>query len=426
MTAPTTLVRIVVAAALAAGAVALAGCGTDEEPFRLKIIWRDGPDQGCPALAAGDTRRCESIPMTCSARARIRIVDADQPEQAYFTQCFDLPAGGDACKLGALEIPRRQIPNTMVRVQVAVWPTDSLDGEVLADDGCPVAARYRLDGLPEPVNPLPALGGEAYFDVGHDRTAEVELGCPDSEGLACKDDTVTVEAQLFDLGFKRPQLADVARLTVKFGKPVDRGDGTWTIGNDQLVELRPTTTGELSWRVRLDDRPEGVHCLSVLYQSGPSTPALTCFEPEVDAGVLHARGFIVKSDVVASVLASMSQPGFPPDGVVIGLVLDDTDLPVAGAVVTPTPASPLHYPEPGFPPLARDQTSSLGMFVSLEAPFDATWQATDALGASDDGTARGGLVEGHVSVVIARIADRLAPDAGLMLPDPVDAGVDAP
>ena len=415
-------------AALVLALALVAACGGDDGSFRLKLTWRDGPDQGCPARAADADARCESIPMSCNARARIRIVDAEDPTRALFTQCFDLPAGGDACKLADLAIPDRPIPNRMVKVQVAVWPTDTLlamPPGSLADDGCPTAAQFRLNGLPDLVNPIPSLGGEAYFDVGHDRIAEVELGCPNIDDLECRDDSVVVEARLYDLGFKPVQPVDVPSLTVRFGAPVAVGDGTWTIGNQQLTALTPSLGGDLTWRLRLDAAPVGVQCLHVLYNEPFTTAALTCFEPLVNSrGVLHARGFVVKSSVVNSVLGSMGRTQFPQAGMVIGLVTDDSDIAVPDAVVTPDPISPIHYPEMGFPPLQRDRTSSLGMFVSLEAPFDAGWSAT-AAGVDDDGTARGGVVQGHVSVVLVPLATRITPDAGVQIA-PVDAGPDAP
>ncbi len=402
----------------------VAGCGPADDSFRLQLGWRD--DQLCPARAPEAERRCASIPMTCDAKARIRVVDAVDPDRPYYTECFDLPAGGDACKLGELQIPRSEIPNTMVKVQIAVWAADALQPGDVDERGCPATAEF-VNGVPKLQNPLPAIGGEAYFDVGHDRTAEVELGCPSTASLDCPDTSVTVVATLYDFDVVRQTARDVPRLTVKLGVPIDQGDGVRTINNAQLVELTPTAGEEPTWRLRLDQRPEGVQCLWVLYQAPQSTASLTCFEPVVDTGgVIHARGFVVKPTDVTGVLRSMSLPFFPPEGLVVGLVVDDVNLQVEGAVVTPDPPTSLHYPSPLFPPLERDRTSALGMFVSRDTPFDAAWSAIDARGSTDDGTARGGLVAEHVSVVLVRLAARLASEADAGLIRPGDAGVDPP
>jgi hypothetical protein len=382
-------------------------CGPSDDVFRLRILWRDS-DQGCPPRTPTAERRCEAIAMTCDAKMRIRVVDAEDPNLPYYTHCFDLPAGGDACKLGELAIVPSEIPNTMVKVQVAVWAAGSLGPDDVAADGCPVTAEF-VNGVPKLENPLPALGGEAYFDVGHDRTAEVELGCPNLAALDCPDTSVTVVATLYDLGVVRQTARDVPRLTVKLGVPVDQGDGTYTINQAQLVELTATDGEEPTWRLRLDYRPEGVQCLWVLYQAPQSTAALTCFDTVIDEvrGELRARGFVVKPSDVDNVLKSMDLQLFPDRGMVIGLVVNGVNLQVAGAVVSPTPLSPIHYPSPLFPPVARASTSELGMFVSLEAPFDAWWSAFDETGAVDDASARGGLVAEHVSVVLIRLAPSL-------------------
>lgn len=390
-----------IAVALAIGTVL--GCGSSDDSFRLRILWSE-TDPGCPERAVDVERRCESVPMTCDAKARIRVVDADLPSRAYYTHCFDLPAGGDACKLGELEIEPREIPNTMVKVQVAVWSSDELLGVELADDGCPVSAEF-VNGVPKLEHPLPAIGGESYFAVGRDRTAEVRLGCPEVAALECPDTSVTVVATLYDLSVGRQTALDVPRLTVKLGVPVEESDGSYTINQSQLVELTATDGEEPTWRLRLDQRPEGLQCLWVLYQAPQSTAALTCFEADVDEirGEMRARGFVVKPGDVDDVLKSMDLVTFPASGMVVGLVVDGVNLQVEGAVVASSPESPIHYPSPMFPPVQRDSTSALGMFVSLDAPFESAWTATAPTGAVDDGSARGGLVTEHVSVVLVRL-----------------------
>ena len=54
-------------------AAALFGCA-DPDQFGLRLTWTAGPTQACPRGAGGATS-CAAIPLSCGARARLRIVD---------------------------------------------------------------------------------------------------------------------------------------------------------------------------------------------------------------------------------------------------------------------------------------------------------------------------------------------------------------
>lgn len=423
-------------AALALALIALTAC-EDSVQFRLRLAWqRVGDPQACPTMSDG-TYSCEAIPLSCDVRVRVRIVGAAS-DQKHYSECFRIENDGDVCQLADLPITPRAIPNEMVRIQVIVWTVDELERSqaVLAEDGCPVTTVFAggLPRLGEPIDPLlppeavPALGGEAYFAVGKSPTATVTLGCPAYDDLnapSCRDNSVTLDATILNPS----TLASVsstqgADMEVRFGAPVANGDGTFRVDSNVLSPaLARTTAGPLTWQGVLQTAPVGVQCLRADAQ-GVAAPTIACFDaPAADAQRrIFPTGFLVGRELLRQLLVMQTLVDLPEPGMVLGVVVDARRQPVEGATVTVGGGATVFYPDDDVQGVRVD-TGKKGLFVSRNAPYGAAWHATTPGGLADIGTARGGLVDDHVSVVLIEL-DGTVPvlDAGIGAPDGGDAG----
>ncbi len=425
-------------AALIVATVGAAGCD-DSVRFRLRVQWARSPGaQACPTLSDG-SYTCAAIPLTCDARVRVRILDAASG-QPYYSECFSIRDNGDACQLADLAIEPRAIPNEMVRVQVIVWTVAELarSGVDLSQtDGCPVTTEFTGDGLPRLVSdptganppdlPVPALGGEAYFDVGKSPVATVTLGCPGWDQLdapACRNSTVLLEATIRDPrtfgSVLRTQAED---MEVRFGVPVPGAPDRFRVDLDAFSPaLAYTSSGPLVWQANLEEAPTGTRCLRVAAQ-GVAAPTIACFPTSAGGGRLRVDGFLVGRVMLRDLLDLQSLFDLPEEGMVIGVVVDATGQPVRGAMVSTTDGALVVYPDDNLQTVGFAGTDGKGYFLSSDAGFESVWQAAVPGGLTGDGEARGGLVDNHVSVVVIRLTGVVSTvDAGLGGPG-ADAGV---
>ncbi|HVV85943.1 MAG TPA: hypothetical protein VHE35_22945, partial [Kofleriaceae bacterium] len=401
---------IAAAGALAAAAlVTLAGCSSEAESFSLRLSWSQGGDQECPPVGAASAT-CQSIPISCDARVLIRIVPDTAGGVPYYSHCYRMTGARDACALANLEIqPSDPIPNEMVKVQVAVWSEDQLAGAVLDDDGCPASVPFDLLGLPSltatPPSLVPALGGEIYFPVGDRRGADVPLGCPRYDQLdtmACRIGAPTIEAGVRDpLSGASVPASDTGEIHVAFGPPSADGKGGWRLNVNELEPLAPQAGDPPTWTTRLQHAVPALGCLEVERSEALSTPAAICRDTMVNDGQLTVDGYVVSRSLVRKVMTALGLVDFPDKGLVLGLVVNERFQPVAGAKVSVSSGT-IDYPLDDFQTVGLDSTDPSGVFLSEDAPFDATWHAIDPSGIGDDGSARGGLIVGHVSVVVIK------------------------
>ena len=402
------------AALVLAGAAMLSGCRSEAESFRLRLTWLQDGALGCPA-ADGAEATCSSIPMSCDARVLIRIVPDEIGGVPYYSQCFRLTDPVDACALADLDILPSAIPNEMVRVQVAVWSEEQLATvpvSQLGDNGCPENLFFDGSGQPlvqvEEPFPVPALGGEIYFPVGDRREAEVRLACPRHDWLdleACRLDKPFVHATIRDpSSWATVDPVEADKIEVRFGAPMPDGAGGWTLGAGlEFLERAPGSEGAV-WSKRLEgELPDSVGCVEVFLREPGTTLAATCQDVAVVDGEVEVSGFVVRKGLVDRVLRALALDDVPAEGLVVGIVVDHLNVPVAGARVTVSPATPIAYPTDDFDHIGLNATSSTGIFLATEAPFDTGWSAMTASGVGDDGRARGGLLADHVTVVIVRM-----------------------
>jgi hypothetical protein len=223
--------------------------------FRLRIEWKrataEDSAQVCPTMSDG-SYTCEAIPMTCDVRVRVRIVGATNDE-TYFSECYRIENNGDACLLADLPIAPREIPNEMVKVQVIVWTVEELEAsgiDLSLTDGCPVTTPFELSGLPRlaqvptsespPREPVPAMGGQSYFQVGQSPVATVTMGCGQWDSLnalVCRDNSVTLEATIRDpRTFSSVTRMQSEIMEVRFGVPEDNGEGGYLVNFDTFSQ----------------------------------------------------------------------------------------------------------------------------------------------------------------------------------------------
>lgn len=402
-------------AALVGLALALAaGCG-DPDQFALHLTWSDRPGrQTCPQTAA-DEFSCRAIPVSCDARVRLRIVDDADDTQVHYSECFDLPAGGDLCGLADLRIPSNlAIPNGMVRIQMQVWSYDQLrhpDDPPGSVPACPVAPGFDQRGLPLLDAPTPAVGGEIYFPVGESAIATLELGCPDYDQLdtqECRNRSITVDAAVLVPGaWRSVNDEEAATLDVRFGAPERGDDGLWRLPQSSLTELTQTSEGELRWRGSVAGPIEGLYCLHVLQTVAMATAVATCQVAAVlPSAALPMTGFRVERTQINKLTALANGLtggiGFPLEGMVLGLVVDNENHPKPGVVVTPSEGSVV-YPNADLDGLEPGRTGMNGLFMALDTPLGTTWSAIGDDGSLADGSGRGGLITDHVTVVVIRM-----------------------
>ena len=390
-------------------AAALFGCA-DPDQFGLRLTWTAGPTQACPRGAGGATS-CAAIPLSCGARARLRIVDAVDDTRVYFTGCYDVPPGTDVCGLRELPLPTGvEIPNQMVRIQLLVWSTDAL---AEAGTDCPATGRFDVLGFPQPNADLqalvPALGREIYFPVGQREQATLEMGCPDVGQLdtaVCRARSLTIDATVAVPGSWRLLRPDEAGdLQVSFGSTVERGGDTLLLAS-QLTRLELVPGPDPHWQAELPGPIEGVRCLQVFEVAPGAIPVATCATAvTTPAGVLPVAGVwpdpVLIDRVVTLVQEAAGIDTFPPYGVVLGFVIDRNNQPVAGATVAPTFGT-ARYPTAALDGWQADVTSGPGIFVSTDAVIGSRWPTT-APGLVDDGAARGGGIANHVTVVVVHM-----------------------
>ena len=385
----------------------LAGCGNPDR-FSLHLAWSDTLGRQICPMNEAQAFSCTAIPVSCDALVRLRIVDDADDSRVFFNECFPLPAGGDLCGLGGLQIPPGiEIPNQMVRIQLQVWSVDQLIDPLHPErpPACPLAPEFDEQGLPLLDAPTPAVGGEIYFPVGKSEVAQLRLGCPDYDQLdtdQCRNRQITVDAAVLVPGsWRSVNTIEAMNLDVRFGRPIQSDDGVWRLPLSELTDLVPTDDGELRWRKSVPGPIDGLRCLHVLQGEELTTAVATCQDPVVlPAAVLPMIGFRVERQQLEKL--TLLQGSFPTEGLVLGLVVDADNHPVAGVAVTPSTGTVI-YPNVTLDGLEAGATSVNGLFLSVGTPLLTRGEAAGTDGSIADGSARGGQIAGHLTIVVVRM-----------------------
>jgi hypothetical protein len=387
----------------AAGAVA---CGTDP-PITLRYKLTQGAAQKCPATCTGVTVKCDSV-------LSIRVVDPkdpNDPKNLFGSTCQRLHDLRSLCDIRGVQLPEGlRVPLRRLAVQVALYNADDIPVSADGDLICPTDQPFDANHFAAPGPYQPAVAGMGYYSPGDSETT-IELGCADLPVVntpTCRgDDQVHITASVddFDTGvYLSEGQANMVSLAV--GEPTSRINPETQA--TEFVMPMPTTSrihraGNLfpaAWAADVSLRFKAAACLEVLEDTSQATKALSCKQVAPDDRSIDLRGLRLARGTLNQVLATMGKVGFPPEGLVIGRVVNAQGSPAENVVVTPSRGS-VQYLGPDGDKLTGSATSKNGVFVSRDVPFNTSWVAPGTSGAY------GGLVTDRITVII------LQPDASL-------------
>lgn len=380
--------------------LALAACGGDPDSFALHLSWRTEGSMPCPAAT------CRSMELLCDATVSVRVIDAADPARVYVDRCLPLDAADDLCGLSALPLGGDEVPTTAVRVQVSIWPRDAVG------DQCPTQVSYDLQGLPQLLGNVPAIGGEQLTRVG-DSIVDVALACPNIDALASDvclaGRPVKVGAGVDDFADGRSvDQATADYLILSAGEPMETsteaGGTQWELLPTALSQLVPDTgsRGDPAWTGVLEPAVEDVICLEVLHRT-EGTPTVSCRSMPSAVRSVDLDGGYVPPALRDRVLTAIGLTALPPEGLVVGRVVDRNGAPVPGmSVEASPPATAVYISGDGTRIEAGlDETSVSGLFVSDDAAPSTLWTAIGNSPAPVPASrpAIGGRIRGHLTVV---------------------------
>ncbi len=389
---------------LAAVLLVLAAC--DTPPLTVRFRLTDTGAQQCIGVQGKNTTDCADIAMDCDAVVSIRIVPPDHPELPYVSVCQAPINPRDLCSIASVDLPQPTVPvpEQVLEVQVAVFPRDEVGTDEEGKLVCPVV-DFAANGLPvtggcfagDPIScpARPAVGGRAFYYPGDDETV-VSLGCTELALLNGEQCTGGKRTDVFATvtEFEFPSTVDVVtanHLFVSIGEPTINSSGTYTLDASRTYQLPHTDAA--TWSDTLEDPMlVGSYCIEVLEDAPMATRTLTC--QTLPAGRIDATGIRLKPDKLAEILTALNgTTSFPSEGLVVGIVLNDSLMPVANATVT-APGGTVRYLSADRTSLSTTGgTSSNGIFVSTDAPYGTmfSWGEQSSFG---------GLVEGKVTIVV--------------------------
>ncbi len=380
------------------------GDGGELPSFTINFALDSSVTHGCASTACGD------YALTCGALMGIRIIDTDTGE-ALSNQCIQVPAASDLCSLGNLSdmVTFPALPAKTVAIEIALWNPADLEGDP------PTCPSYAFDrhGAPLLANPYPAFGGSIFFDVGASDQAVVNLACGDPGQLAsaeCSAPSTLVTARVDDMEsgfFVQPVKAP--DLDVSVGEP-RLATNTTTQETEWILEPADTRTLPLvtpapipRWGDDVSAEFDDTVCIAVLDRSEPqATTTLTCGLVGSGTGALELDGLLLAASSLTKILQALSLPAFPSDGLVIGRVIDHLGAPASNVTITPNAGTVL-YLSADRTAVDGTVTAPHGLFVSLDAPYNARWAALNDQGRREDGDFRAGLVVGKLSLVVLKL-----------------------
>ena len=386
----------------------VAACG-DPPPLSIDYALATQSDT-CVNSQRNTATSCSNVALPCAAYLFLNIVDPANPDVSYYSTCKAINTGPkDLCSIAGIDLgdPNGNavdLPDKTLQVQVAIYP-----GELPAQ--CPSPPTFGDDGMVSGGTPLPAIGGAAYYHPGDAKTI-VTLGCksqPDLETCTSTSEVaVTATAIDFDtdLGVSST-LAENLKLAV--GEPTLVTDG-FALSPDATSPLtRNTSSSVPSWGADVTQMFQHYACVEVLDESSSTiTPVLTCQPAVPSATTVDFTAIRISQTTLTGVLrAATVVGGVPANGITIGVVLDYTGQPVAGATVTSSDSSStvIQY-------LSADRTNVAGIATSVNGIFVAyplfgsslTAHAESAMLPTMTKSAVGGKIDGKVTAVVLQFA----------------------
>ncbi len=369
---------------------------------------------------------CSMYGLACGAVLGLRIVDAETtedgegnmvPKAVYVDRCIPVLSSSTMCALGDLDIgDLPEVPAKMLQLQIALWSPKALGlgpSDPITPETCPKDNVFDLQGIPRLTNPQPAFGGAVYFEAGKNAFVDLPLACPnptDVNTAACLPSTVVVTAKVDDLEttiFVPPGQAQA--MTVSIAKPTERQidlvNTEWVIENANSHDLVLDEDALIpEWMDAVTEDFGNTACVLALdkAETRPTTSAhCTAVDPTAEE-LPDMRGFLVSETNREKFLAALSLPDLPPQGLVIGRVVDHFGNPLAGVAVRPFDDLldvDVRYLNEGRDGTTKLTTSSNGYFFVTDAPFGTAWTAEHLDGRKEDGNYNAGLLVGKISVL---------------------------
>jgi hypothetical protein len=392
-------------------ALLAAGCQKapdDLGPFAIEFQF----DQRAGSQCASES--CADYGMRCGASLGIRVLDVADDGRIVADACFRVPPADTLCGLGNVTSPTFfNIPAHRLRIEAAAWRPDVLDADPELEGDCPDDMLFDVRGIPlETFRPRPAFAGAAYFDAGSDAdVALVPLSCTDADQLDQEEcglaDTTPIRVTADDIETALDITTEqAASLTVGLAepRPVPDGDGgtVYVIEGSDTIPLTPELGPIPSFAGQTEKELADV-CSVLLELLPQSTASVTCERLPDGADEIDVRGVLVSVDTLEQVLAAMGADTFPPEGLVVGRVVDHTGAPLAKVTVMPS-AGTVEYLSADRSTLIGNDTTASGLFIARDVPFGSTWTAVHSVdGRREQGSIVGGLVDGKVSALLIRM-----------------------
>ena len=374
---------------------------------------------------------CADVTMLCPAVVSMRVVSTDPNEATapYINVCQQLTGQQDLCAIAGVDLsapiqpiplgrsrgpdrgvpPQRRPRSTRIRSSMTFGqlqcPTDVQFYDLTT--GFPVTADLTCDPTQTaPCPTVPAIGGRAYYHPGDSETI-VDLGCTDLAQLdnpTCNGkNLITVTAAVDDFDTEIPVQSSLAdNLLVSIGEPVAVTDVVTHYvldTSDTNMLARTSAQAVPGWAADIDATFLSTECLEILEDGAQTTATLVCQPVDpTEPNLIDMTGIRLAKTTLTDVLGAIGEPVFPDGGLVIGIVLDYLDNPVANLDVSASSGTVIYLSSDRHN-LIGGGTSSSGIFVSKDAPFGTTFSATSALHTV---STFGGLVDGKVTVVVLR------------------------
>lgn len=392
-------------------ALLAAGCQKapdDLGPFAIEFQF----DQRAGSQCASDS--CADYGMRCGASLGIRVLDVADDGRIVADACFRVPPADTLCGLGNVTSPTFfNIPPHRLRIEASAWRPEVLEADPDLEGDCPDERLFDVRGVPlATFQPRPAFAGAAYFDAGSDvDVALIPLSCTEPDQLD-QDDcgliaTTSIRVTADDIETALDITAEqAASLTVGLAEPraVPDGNGgtVYVIEGSDTIPLSP----ELGPIPSFSGQTERVlaDVCSVLLELLPqSTASVTCERLPEGADQIDVRGVLVSVDTLEQVLAAMGADTFPPEGLVVGRVVDHTGAPLPKVTVMPS-AGTVEYLSADRSILIGNDTTASGLFIARDVPFGSTWTAVHNVdGRREQGSIVGGLVDSKVTALLIRM-----------------------
>jgi hypothetical protein len=391
----------------------LVGCS--DPTFTLRFRVTSGPADVCTNAAGAPVTQCQDVTMPCAAVASIRVFNPNTPTSPFISVCQELMMAPKPtlCEIAQVNLPQPAMPvdAQTLEVEILVYPKNRLAVDQNLVPICPSMVNIGIDGFPtpslaqcmpdEPCEPTPAVGGIAFYHPGDPETV-VELGCADLSSLrdqVCTGPSTEITATVtdFDTLVSVPQSL-AQHLTVSLGQP--KIDDTFGL----VADLEPTTDTTPKWQSFVSDEP-AIPCIQVDEDVAARTDSVRCTAPVGnDPPARDLVGTRLAKATLDDIIAALGLTGFPDDGLVVGIVLDDQGNPAGGLQVTSTNGTgdpgTIEYLSSDRHSTAGTVTSTNGIFVSQDAPFGTTFSTMQSGRAAQ---AVGGRIVGKVTIVVLQI-----------------------